>query len=86
MAKPLQQDEEGRIINDTETQKTQKGYANYEKDQQEAQKKLKTNDADITQSIKTGVEKVRGVLGLKKGGKIRGHGIESKGKTKGRFC
>jgi hypothetical protein len=46
------------------------------------------------------VNKVKGMFGMdtsapaptqqpvqkKKGGKIRGHGIEAKGKTKGRFC
>ena len=86
MTKPLQQDSEGNIINDVETQKTQKGYANYEKQQQEQQKKLDSRDAKITETVKSGVEKVRSVLGLKKGGKVagklatRGYGIAKGGK------
>lgn len=81
-----QQDENGKIINDVETQKTQKGYANYEKQQQEQQKKLDSRDAKITETVKSGVEKVRGVLGLKKGGAVKCRdGIASKGKTKGRM-
>jgi|GEM_PF-5953549 len=83
--KPLQQDENGNIINDTETQKNQKGYANYEKQQQSAQKAMEDKDTKFKESIKTGVEKVRGVLGLKKGGKVRGCGIAQKGLTKGRI-
>ena len=31
--KPLQQDEEGNIINDVQTKKNQQGYANYEAEQ-----------------------------------------------------
>jgi hypothetical protein len=84
MGKPLQQDEQGNIMNDVETAKTQKGYANYEKNQQEAQRKLETKDADIKQSIKSGVEKVRGILGFKQGGVTRGDGIAKRGKTKGK--
>mgnify|MGYP003346941174 FL=1 len=90
MAKPLQQDEEGRIINDTETAKTQKGYANYEKQQQEAQRKLESEDAKFKDTIKSGVEKVRGFMGMKKGGKVssaskRADGCAMRGKTKGRM-
>jgi hypothetical protein len=83
--KPLQQDEQGNIMNDVQTQKNQKGYANYEKENQSAQKKMEDRDAKFTESIKSGVEKVRGVLGMKKGGKVRGDGIAQKGKTKGRM-
>ena len=88
MAKPLQQDSEGRIMNDVETEKTQKGYANYEKQQQEAQRKLETKDAEFKNTIKSGVEKIRGVLGMKKGGKVssaskRADGCAVRGKTKG---
>lgn len=91
MAKPLQQDENGNIINDTETQKTQKGYANYEKEQQENQRKLDSRDAKVTETVKSGVEKIRGVLGLKKGGSVssaskRADGCAVKGKTKGKIC
>ena len=90
MAKVLQQDSEGRIMNDTQTQKTQKGYANYEKQQQEAQRKIESEDAQVKNTIKSGVEKIRGVLGFKKGGKVssassRADGIAQRGKTKGRM-
>lgn len=86
--KPLQQDEEGRIMNDTETKKAQKGYSNYEKENQQAQKEMETKDAKFKESVKSGFEKVRGALGFKKGGKVsccRGDGIAKKGKTKGRM-
>ena len=86
MGKPLQQDENGKIVNDVETQKNQKGYANYEKENQSAQKKMEDRDAKFTETIKSGVEKVRGVLGMKKGGKVRGCGIAKKGLTKGKIC
>lgn len=90
MAKPLQQDEEGRIMNDTETAKTQKGYANYEKEQQEAQRQMKAKDEEFKQKIKSGVEKVKGVFGFKSGGKVgsaskRADGCAVKGKTKGKY-
>lgn len=90
MAKPLQQDEEGRIMNDTETAKTQKGYANYEKEQQEAQRQMKAKDEEFKQKVKTGVEKIKGVFGFKSGGKVgsaskRADGCCVKGKTKGKY-
>jgi hypothetical protein len=44
MAKPLQQDSEGNIINDVETAKNQKGYANYEAENARAQKALGYSD------------------------------------------
>lgn len=87
MAKPLQQDEEGRIIDDKETAKTQKGYANYEAENAKKQREMETKDAKFKESVKQGVEKVRGVLGLKKGGSAsaRADGCAVRGKTKGRM-
>ena len=84
MAKPLQQDEDGNIINDSESKKTQKGYANYEKNEQENQRKLDSRDAKVTETVKSGVEKIRGVLGLSKGGSAssRADGCAIRGKTK----
>ena len=40
-------------------------------EEREAQKKLDTEDAKFKETIKQGVEKVRGVLGMKKGGKAK---------------
>lgn len=87
MAKPLQQDSEGNIINDAETKKTQKGYANYEADNTKKQREMETKDAKFKESVKTGVEKVRSVLGLKAGGSVssaskRADGCAIRGKTK----
>lgn len=90
MGKPLQQDEEGRIINDTQTQQNQKGYANYEAENAKKQREMETKDAKFKESVKSGVEKVRGFLGLKAGGKVssaskRADGCAVKGKTKGKM-
>jgi hypothetical protein len=88
MAKPLQQDSEGNIVNDVETKKTQKGYANYEADNAKKQREMETKDAKFKETIKSGVEKIRGVMGMKKGGSAssRADGIAMKGKTKGKIC
>ena len=87
MAKSLQQDEEGKIVNDKETAKTQKGYANYEKEQISAQKDMEAKDEKFKQKIKSGVEKVKGVMGFSKGGSAssRADGCATKGKTRGRM-
>jgi hypothetical protein len=45
MSKPLQQDSEGNIINDVETAKNQKGYANYEADLKKRQEEMTGKDA-----------------------------------------
>jgi hypothetical protein len=88
MAKPLQQDSEGNIVNDVETKKTQKSYANYEADNAKKQREMETKDAKFKETIKSGVEKIRGVMGMKKGGSAssRADGIAMKGKTKGKIC
>jgi hypothetical protein len=84
MGKPLQQDESGKIVNDTETQKTQKGYANYEADNAKKQKEMETKDAKFKETIKSGVEKIRGVMGMKSGGTAssRADGCAIRGKTR----
>jgi hypothetical protein len=87
MAKTLQQDSEGNIVNDVETKKTQKGYANYEADNAKKQREMETKDAKFKETIKSGVEKIRGVMGMKKGGSAssRADGCCVKGKTKGKM-
>lgn len=86
MATKSTQLDDGTVV-DEETTKAQKGYTNYEKDQQEAQKKMETRDAEMKQKFKTSVEKVRGVLGLKAGGSVssaskRADGCAIRGKTR----
>ena len=89
MATKATQNDDGTVVS-AETTRAQKGYANYEKDQQEAQKKLETRDAEMKQKFKTSVEKIRGVIGMKKGGNVataskRADGCAIKGKTRGRM-
>jgi hypothetical protein len=88
MAKPLQQDEEGKIVNDKETAKTQKGYDSYEADNSRKQREMEASDEKFKQKIKSGVEKVKGVMGFSKGGSAssRADGIAVKGKTRGKIC
>jgi hypothetical protein len=88
MAKPLQQDSEGNIINDVETAKNQKGAAAYEADNTKKQREMETKDAKIKETVKQGVEKVRGMMGFSKGGSAssRADGIAKKGKTRGKIC
>lgn len=83
----LQQDEEGKILNDKETAKTQKGYANYEKEQQRAQKEMEAKDEQFKQKVKSGFEKVKSAVGFSKGGSAskRADGCAIRGKTKGRM-
>jgi hypothetical protein len=87
MAKPLQQDSEGNIINDVETAKNQKGAAAYEADNTKKQREMETKDAKIKETVKQGVEKVRGMMGFSKGGKVssaskRADGCAIRGKTR----
>lgn len=75
---------------DVELEKTQKGYAEYEKKQAEAQKKLDAQDAAAKQTVKNVVEKVKGAFKFKSGGSVssaskRADGCCVKGKTKGRM-
>ena len=86
MATKAQQQDDGTVI-DSETKKSQKGYANYEADNAKKQREMETKDAKFKETIKTGVEKVRGVLGLKSGGSVssaskRADGCAIRGKTR----
>ena len=84
MAKPLQQDSEGNIINDVETAKNQKGAATYEADNAKKQREMEAKDAKFKESVKSGVEKVRSVIGFSKGGSAssRADGCAIRGKTR----
>lgn len=75
---------------DPEREKANKGYADYEKQQSEAQKKLDSEDAAMKEKVKNVVEKVKGAFKLKSGGSVssaskRADGCAVKGKTKGRM-
>lgn len=71
-------------VSDSVTKENQKGYANYEADNTKKQREMETKDAKIKETVKTGVEKIRGVLGLKKGGSAskRADGCAIRGKTR----
>jgi len=99
MAKPLQQDDEGRIINDVETQKNQKGYENYEADLKKRQSEMEAKDKESTLKsrglnlMKLGSDLLSRPMEKKaKGGSIkssassRADGIAKKGKTRGKIC
>ena len=86
----LQQDENGNIMNDEVTKENQKGYANVEAENAKKQKEMEAKDAKFTETIKSGVKKVRGMLGLKSGGSVssaskRADGCCVKGKTRGQL-
>lgn len=86
MATKAQQNDDG-TVSDSVTKETQKGYANYEADNAKKQREMEAKDAKFKETIKSGVEKVRGVMGFKKGGTAssRADGCAIKGKTKGRM-
>jgi hypothetical protein len=74
-------------VSDAMTKQTQKGYANYEADNSKKQREMETKDAKIKETVKSGVEKVRGFMGLKAGGKVssaskRADGCCIRGKTR----
>lgn len=77
MAKPLQQDEEGKIINDVETQKTQKAYDKYEADNAKKQSERDAKDKET-------VKKIKSFIGFKRGGSAssRADGCAIRGKTR----
>ena len=86
----LQQDENGNIMNDEVTKENQKGYANYEAENAKKQKEMEAKDAKFTDTIKSGVKKVKGMLGLKSGGSVssaskRADGCAIRGKTRGQL-
>ena len=75
---------------DPELEKANKGYAEYEKKQAEAQKKLDAQDAAAKQTVKNVVEKVKGAFKFKAGVSVgsaskRADGCAVRGKTKGRM-
>ena len=94
MAKPLQQDSEGNIINDEVTQENQKGYANYEanlKKQQEEMREKDKTDNKYMNLLRSGMDMLsRPVVKKAKGGSVssaskRADGCAIKGKTRGRI-
>lgn len=74
---------------DPEREKANKGYAEYEKQQSEAQKKLDAEDAAAKEKVRNVVEKVRGAFKFKSGGSVsasrRADGIAQRGKTRGKI-
>jgi len=77
-------------VSDEVTKETQRGYSNYEADNAKKQREMEAKDAKFKETIKSGVEKIRGVMGFAKGGKVssaskRADGCAIKGKTKGRM-
>jgi hypothetical protein len=87
MATKAQLNDDG-TVSDSVTKENQKGYANYEADNTKKQREMETKDAKIKESVKTGVEKVRSVMGFSKGGSAssRADGIAKRGKTRGKMC
>jgi hypothetical protein len=92
MGKPLQQDENGNIINDTVTQENQKGYANYEADLKKQQDQIDQKSKDRSTSLmKAGLDMLsRPIVKKAKGGMIgsaskRADGCAVKGKTRGKM-
>lgn len=95
MGKPLQLDDEGRIMGDTETEKTQKAYDAYQADLMKKQKELDSADAKAKERgralLKFGTDLLsRPVEKKAKGGMVssaskRADGCAIKGKTKGRI-
>lgn len=84
MATKSIQNDDG-TVSDEVTKENKKGYANYEADNTKKQREMETKDAKFKESIKTGIEKVRGVIGMKNGGKTasaRADGCAVRGKTR----
>ena len=86
MATKAQQNDDG-TVSDSVTKENQKGYANYEADNTKKQREMETKDAKFKETVKQGVEIVRSVIGMRKGGTAssRADGCAIKGKTKGRM-
>jgi hypothetical protein len=89
MAKPLQQDSEGNIMNDAVTKENQKGYANYEADLKKRQEEMKAKDKEPSTKEKMldNMSKGLKMLGMKSGGKVssassRADGCAIRGKTR----
>jgi hypothetical protein len=89
MAKPLQQDSEGNIMNDAVTKENQKGYANYEADLKKRQEEMKAKDKEpnTKEKMLDNMSKGLKMLGMKSGGKVssaskRADGCAIRGKTR----
>ena len=87
--KPLQMDDEGRVM-DEETRKNQKAYEAYEREQSDAQRKLEERDKRMIEGARKVKEKIKSVLPFKHGGKVssaskRADGCAIRGKTKGKM-
>jgi hypothetical protein len=99
MAKPLQQDENGNIMNDVETQKNQKGYAAYEAENARKQSEMESKDQATKDKwmgiLKGGMNILSSPMKTpnktyKKGGSVssaskRADGCCVKGKTRGKI-
>lgn len=86
MATKAQQNDDG-TVSDSVTKENQKGYANYEAENAKKQREMETKDAKFKESVRSGVEKIRGFIGMKKGGKVssaskRADGCAIRGKTR----
>ena len=94
MGKPLQQDENGNIMNDDVTKENQKGYANYEADLKKRQEEMTSKDAkkqsQMESLMKSGLEMLGRPIKKAKGGKVaqlaKANGIAQRGKTRGTMC
>ena len=89
MGKPLQLDDEGNIMNDVETQKTQKAYANYEAELVKKQKERKEKEP-YEALLKFGTDLMGRPTKKAKGGMVgsaskRADGCAVKGKTRGKI-
>ena len=89
MGKPLQLDDEGRIMNDTETEKTQKAYDAYQADLMKKQKERKEKEP-YEALLKFGTDLMGRPTTKAKGGMVgtasaRADGCAMRGKTKGKI-
>ena len=89
MGKSLQLDDEGNIMNDVETQKTQKAYANYEAELAKKQKERKEKEP-YEALLKFGSDLMSRPTKKAKGGMVgsaskRADGCAVKGKTRGKI-
>jgi len=87
MGKPLQLDDEGRIMNDTQTAETQKAYADYEAELAKKQKERKEKEP-YEALLKFGTDLMGRPIKKAKGGIIkssaskRADGVAQRGKTR----
>ena len=70
MATKAQQNDDG-TVSDSETQKNQKGYELYEKEQSDAQRKLEERDKRMIEGARKVKEKIKSVLPFNKGGTVK---------------